>query len=137
MSEIQGHTEIEIGSERSFGYVFAAVFGVIGLIPLWQGGTARLWALAIAAVFALLGFFAPRFLRPLNVLWFRFGLLLGRIMVPIVMSLLFFVAVTPTALIMKLLRKDLLNQRLDPEADSYWVERSSAQDSERSMRDQF
>ena len=105
--------EIEAGSERTFGIVFSAVFAIIGLYPLWHGGEARIWVLIMAGVFLLAALVAPRILRPLNRLWSRFGLLLHKVVSPVIMGLLFFVAVTPTALIMRLAGKDPLRLRFD------------------------
>lgn len=137
MSEQRGHHEAKMGSERSFGVVFSIVFTIIGALPLLKGGELRLWSLLVAAVFLGLGLIAPGILRPLNILWFRFGLLLGRIIAPIVISLLFFIAVTPTALIMRLLRKDVLSLRFDRTAKSYWIGRSKTDNPMGSMKNQF
>ncbi len=128
------HTE-KVGSERNFGLVFAAVFGVIGLWPLIGGNPVRIWSLAIAAIFLVLAFARPAVLRPLNLLWFRFGLLLGKIVAPIVMALIFYVAVTPTALIMRLLGKDILRLRFDRDAATYWIAREKSP--ETSMKNRF
>jgi hypothetical protein len=128
------HTE-KVGLERNFGLVFAAVFGVIGFWPLIGGNPVRIWSLAIAAVFLMLAFARPVVLRPLNLLWFRFGLLLGRIVSPIVMALIFYVAVTPTGLIMKLFGKDILCLRFDQNAGTYWIAREN--EPETSMKNQF
>jgi Saxitoxin biosynthesis operon protein SxtJ len=137
LSEQSGHHEAKMGSERSFGVVFAIVFAIIGTVPLLRGSELRLWSLLIAAVFLAFGLIAPRVLRPLNILWFKFGLLLGRIIAPIVISLLFFIAVTPTALIMRLLRKDVLSLRFDRNAKSYWISRSRTNNPMGSMKNQF
>lgn len=137
MSEHSGHHEAKVGSERSFGVVFAIVFAIIGTVPLLRGDELRHWSLLAATVFLGLGLLAPAILRPLNILWFKFGLLLGRIIAPIVISLLFFVAVTPTALIMRLLRKDVLLLKLDRNAKSYWISRSKTENPMGSMKNQF
>lgn len=129
-----GHAEVKMGSERSFGFVFAAVFTIIALWPLISGSAVRYWALGIAAVFAVTALAAPRILAPLNKLWFKFGVLLGAIVAPIVMFLLFFLAVTPTAIIMRALGKDLLLQKIDKSAVSYWIEREEPVGS---MKNQF
>lgn len=113
----------EGSSDRGFGLTFAAVFAVVGLWPLLDAATPRLWALAGAAGFAGLAFLAPRLLAPLNRLWTRFGLLLARVTNPIVMGLLFFAVVTPMGLAMRALGKDPLRRRFEPEAASYWIER--------------
>ncbi len=134
--EVQTHSEINVGSERGFGFVFATVFAVISLWPLTGSGSVRIWALAVAALFLAAALVRPSILRPLNRLWFRFGLLLGRIVSPIVMAVVFSVAITPTALIMRAFGKDLLRLKFDPDAESYWIER--ADDGPMgSMKDQF
>ena len=137
MSEHKGHHEVKVGSERSFGVVFAIVFTIIGVWPLLSGGELRFWSLLVAAVFLGLGYIAPGVLRPLNILWFKFGMLLGRIIAPIVISLLFFITVTPTGLIMRMLRKDILRLKLDRNAKSYWISRSKTENPMGSMKNQF
>lgn len=125
------HVAIEMGSDRSFGVVFALVFLVVALWPEREallGGKfalegVRWWSVGVSGVFLGLGLAAPRVLRPLNRLWFRLGLLLGRVVAPIVMAVVYFGTVTPTGLILRLLGKDLLRLRRDPEADTYWVTR--------------
>ena len=129
------HQIDKVGSERNFGLVFAVVFALVGLWPILGGNGMRIWALAVAAVFALLAFVRPSVLRPLNLAWFRFGLLLGRIVSPVVMALIFFVAVTPTALVMRMFGKDVLQLRFDREAKSYWIGRED--DPATSMKNQF
>ena len=114
---------VKIGSERSFGLVFAGVFGIIGLLPLLHERPLRTWALAIGTVFLLLAFIRPGVLAPLNRLWFRLGLALGAVMTPVIMGLLFVVAVIPTALALKLFRKDPMQRRFVPEAATYWERR--------------
>lgn len=137
MSETAAHSEIKVGSERSFGLVFGTVFAIVGLLPLLNDEPIRIWALGGAAVFVLFGFLYPRALQPLNLLWFKFGMLLGRIVAPVVMTLLFFVAVTPVALIMRVLGKDVLRLKIDRDAPSYWIRRSEDEFPMGSMRDQF
>ena len=129
------HQTDKVGSERNFGLVFAVVFALVGLWPILGGNGMRIWALAVAAGFVLLAFVRPSVLRPLNLAWFRFGLLLGRIVSPVVMALIFFVAVTPTALIMRMFGKDVLRLRFDREAESYWIGRDD--DPATSMKNQF
>ena len=129
--------EIEAGSERTFGIVFSAVFAIMGLYPLLNGGEARIWVLIIAGVFLLAALVAPRILRPLNRLWSRFGLLLHKVVSPVIMGLLFFVVVTPTALIMRLAGKDPLRLHFDPEARTYWIDRRPPGPEPQTMRNQF
>ena len=135
MISFDEHDSATVASERSFGLVFAAVFAILAAWPLIHGAGPRWWALGVALGFAVAGFLAPAVLRPLNILWFRFGLLLGRIVGPVVMGLIFFVAVTPTALIFKLLRKDLLRLKADESVKSYWIDRDETLHG--SMRDKF
>jgi uncharacterized membrane protein len=137
MSEFETNTEIKIGSERSFGIVFAIVFAIIGLFPLLWGQGPRLWSLAIAAVFLGLAFLRPTILTVPNRLWFRFGLLLNKIVSPIVMGLIFVLTVIPTGLIMRAMGKDLLRQKMDPAADSYWITPDPEHRRTASMKNQF
>lgn len=125
---------VKIGSERSFGLVFAGVFAIVGLLPLLHERPLRTWALAIGAVFLLLAFIRPGVLAPLNRLWFRLGLALGVVMTPVIMGLLFVVAVIPTALALKLFRKDPMQRRFVPEVATYWERREKQPGP---MREQF
>lgn len=113
------------GSDRSFGYVFAVVFALIGLFPLIRLEAPRAWSLAIAAVFALFAALFPHLLHPLNRAWLAFGRLLHKIVSPVVMGAIFFLAVTPTALIMRWRRRELLSLRFRPDQPSYWIERET------------
>ena len=136
MSELTTHatTDTEQSSPKSFGIVFFVVFLIIALYPLINSEGLRIWALVTSFVFLLLAFVAPHILSIPNKLWFKFGLLLGSIIAPIVLALVYFVTVFPTGLIMRLLDKDLLKQKLDNNAKSYWIERSESMGS---MRNQF
>ena len=129
--------EVELGSERAFGVVFAAVFVVIGLWPLVAGGGVRAWALGVGVWILVVALTRPALLRPFNRLWFRFGLLLNRVVNPLVMVLLFFVTVTPIGLVMRVLGKDTLRLRFDRGAPSYWIERQPPGPEPGTMRQQF
>jgi len=129
--------DVKVGSERSFGIVFAVVFAIIGLLPLWGCGAARVWALGVGAVFLVAAFAFPAALRPLNLIWFRFGLVLHKIVNPLIMGMVFFLTVTPIALIMRIMGKDPLRRRFDPEAPSYWIVREEGDLPPDSMRRQF
>jgi predicted membrane metal-binding protein len=129
--------EVKIGSDRSFGFVFAAVFVVIASLPLVRGGPVRWWALALAAAFALAALTAPSLLRPLNHIWFKFGLVLHQIVNPIIMGAIFFLAVTPMALVMRALGKDPLRLTHDAESATYWIPRERPAPAPRSMAKQF
>lgn len=138
MTDFKSNTEVEIGTERSFGIVFAAVFIIIAFWPtLFHDGAIRLWAITIAVVFAALGIFTPRLLKPVNRIWFHFGNLLGKIVAPIVMGLIFFVTVTPIGLIRRVFVKDPLNEEFDPEAQTYWITKEKDSPVATSMRQQF
>jgi len=129
--------EVKAGSDRSFGLVFAAFFAIIGFWPLVGGGEIRLWAVALAVVFLVLALTVPHVLAVPNRLWIRFGLLLSRIVNPVIMGLVFFLAVTPTAAILKLTGKDPLRLKLDREAKSYWIERTPPGPAPDTMTHQF
>ena len=123
MSEMINHISTEKSSEKSFGVVFAIVFLIVALYPLINSEDIRIWAVIVSAVFLLLAFVAPQALNLPNRLWFKFGILLGSIIAPIVMALVYILTVLPTGLIMRLLGKDLLKPRLDKNTKSYWIER--------------
>ena len=129
--------DVKLPTERSFAHVFAGVFALVALLPLVHGGAWRPWALGVSAVFLALGYGAPMILRPLNKLWFKFGLLLHAIINPVVLGAMFFVAVTPMALVMRLAGKKLLNMDYEPAAKSYWIERKPPGPPPESVRRQF
>lgn len=125
------------GSNRWFGLVFAGFFTIIALWPLVGHREPRWWALGVAAVFAILAFAYPKALTPLNRLWFKFGLLLHRIVNPILMAAIFFTTVTPIAMLMRMSGKDPLRLKFDRAARSYWIERTPPGPAPDSMRQQF
>ncbi|MBI2240889.1 MAG: hypothetical protein HYU59_08820 [Magnetospirillum gryphiswaldense] len=126
-----------MGSERSFGLVFAVFFTLVGLWPLKSGGDIRLWALAAAVAFLVAALAVPKWLNPLNLLWFKFGLLLHKIMTPLIMGLLFFVTVTPIGVLMRATGKDPMRLKRDPAATSYWIKRDPPGPAPDSMKNQF
>ena len=125
--------DIKISSNRSFGIVFFLVFVLISFYPLINNESIRFWSLIIAFIFLVLGVLNARILSPLNKLWSKFGILLGRIVSPIVMGVIFFFVVTPTAFLMKLLKKDLLNLKYNHKK-SYWIEKTEPKSK---MKNQF
>jgi hypothetical protein len=137
--------EVKMGSERGFGIVFAIVFALIGIWPALHLGwrpafdpsLLRWWSVAIAACFLTAAFVYPSVLQPLNRLWFRFGMLLSKIMTPIVMGLLFVLTVVPTALVMRLRGHDLLRRKLDRQAKSYWIVREPPGPGPGTMKNQY
>ncbi len=125
--------DIKIGSNRSFGIVFFIVFFLIASYPLTQGGELRIWSLIICLIFLILGLINSKILTPLNKLWFKFGIFLGKIVSPIIMGIIFFLVVTPIGLIMRVFGKDVLNLKFD-KAKSYWIEKSGPKSK---MKNQF
>ena len=124
--------KIKVSSNKSFGIIFFIFFIAVAFYPLINNEEYRLWALIISLIFLILGLINSSFLTPLNLLWFKFGMLLGRIVSPIIMGLVFFGVVTPTGLIMKLFKKDLLRLKRN-EKKSYWIERKTKSE----MKNQF
>lgn len=123
--EMRPNSFVQASSDRSFGITFAAVFLLMGLAPwIFHDAPIRIWALGIAAGFVIAAFSAPRLLSPLNKIWVRFGLLLHRVVSPFVMGLIFFCAVVPTGLMLRLVGKDLLRLKRDPNIASYWILRT-------------
>ena len=127
------NNNIKIGSNRSFGIVFFIVFLLISFYPLINGENLRYWSLFVSLIFLILGFFNSKILTPLNKIWFKFGILLGKIISPLVMGFIFFVVVTPIGLLMRMLEKDLLNLKFNNNK-SYWIEKKGPKSK---MKDQF
>ena len=125
--------DIKIGSNRSFGIVFFIVFLIISLYPIIYNGDLRSWSLVVALIFLILGLINSKILTPLNKLWFKFGILLGKIVSPLIMGIIFFLVVTPIGLIMKLFGKDVLNLRYNNNK-SYWIEKNGPKSK---MKNQF
>ncbi|MDA0703687.1 MAG: SxtJ family membrane protein [Proteobacteria bacterium] len=130
--------EVNGSSDRGFGQVFAVVFAIVAFWPLTgAGGSVHLWSLGLAIAFLAIAYLRPSLLAPLNWVWTRFGLLLHRIVNPLVMGMLFYLTVTPMGLIMRALGKDLLRLKRDPEAKTYWIEREPPGPAPDSMSNQF
>ena len=127
------NTEIKIGSNKSFGIVFFIVFLLVALYPLINNGDLRIWSFIIAIIFLILGLINSKVLTPLNKLWFELGLLLGKVISPLIMGIIFFLVVTPTALIMRIIGKDLLNLKFNNKK-SYWIEKTGPKSK---MKNQF
>ena len=124
MFENISHYKIKSGTERNFGLVFAAVFVIISLYPLWFGKNIHLWACILAFIFLFFSIFLPKALFLPNRLWLKLGLFLGNIISPIIMGMIFFITVTPTGMIMRLLGKDILNQKMKKTNNSYWINKT-------------
>ena len=125
--------KIKISSNRSFGIVFFLFFLIVALWPLINKADIRLWSLVISIIFLILGVVNSKILTPINKLWFKFGLFLGKIFSPLVMGSFFFLVVTPTGIIMRLMRKDLLNLKKN-NSKTYWLEKKNENNS---MKNQF
>ena len=135
--DLARHAVARGSSDRSFGLWFALIAAIVGLLPLRSRHPIRVWALIAAGIFLLCSLLAPRTLRPLNQIWTRIGELLGKVVNPIVMSVVFLIAVTPIAVLARIFGKDLLRLRTDAAADSYWIPRDPPGPEPASMARQF
>ena len=125
--------DVKIGSNRSFGIVFFIVFLLISIYPLINNENIRIWSLVVSLIFLVLSIINSNFLLPLNKLWFKFGIFLGKIISPIIMVIIFFLVVTPIGLIMRLIGKDVLNLKYS-DYKSYWIEKTGPKSK---MKNQF
>ena len=126
--------EIKISSNKSFGLVFFVIFIIIALWPLLNDGNIRIWSIIVSIIFLILGLLNSKILTPFNKLWMRLGVLLGIIVSPIVMGVVYFGIITPIGLIMKLFGKDVLNLKLDKNKKTYWTLKKK---NPSKMKDQF
>lgn len=133
------HHDVEIGSERSFGFVFTIIFSLIGVWPIFAGsGFVRWWAVIFATAILSTTLVKPELLKPLNYGWFKFGLLLGKVVAPVIMMLVFFIAVTPTAMLAKVMGKDPLRlKKSGQNKDTFWIDRRADDGTATSMKNQF
>ena len=116
-------SKIKMNSNRNFGLVFFIVFLILGLWPITNGEEIRIWLILLAFIFLILGIMESKLLSPLNRLWFKFGIMLGAIVAPIVMGAIFFIVVTPIGIVMSIIGKDLLNKKHDKKKETYWIKR--------------
>ena len=128
------NSKIKISSNRNFGLLFFVVFLIVALWPLKYEEDVRLWSLTLSIIFFILGIINSRLLTPLNRLWFKFGILLGSIVSPIVMGIVYFLVVTPIGVFMRLLGNDLLKMKKVQKTSTYWIKRGKQQST---MRKQF
>ena len=124
---------IKLPSNRSFGFVFAALFFLIGIYPIIYSEELRIWSLIIATLFLFLGSINSKILNPLNFLWLKFGIYLGKIISPLIMGIIFFLVVTPIGLLMKIFKKDLLNLKYNSNK-TYWIKKTGPKSK---MKNQF
>ena len=129
--------KVEGSSDRSFGVVFAVVFLLIAGWPLWHGEALRWWSAGVAAAFALIAMVRPALLAGLNRQWMKLGVLLGKVVSPIALGLLFYGVITPIGAVLRLAGKDPLRLKFDRGADSYWIRREPPGPPPDSMTNQF
>ena len=120
-------------SNRNFGIVFFILFLIIATYPLLNDQELRMWSLILALIFFILGIINSNLLNPLNNLWFRFGILLGKIFSPIILFFIFFLMITPIGIFMRIIKKDLLGLKFNNES-SYWIKRGEIKSK---MKNQF
>ena len=135
--DYQREQEIEGSSNRSFGWVFTVFFLILALLPLLKSEGPRVWALAASAAVAAVTLIRPSLLTVPNRLWMKFGLLLGRIVSPVVIGILYYLVITPFGIVMRLAGKDPLRLRREPEAQSYWIKRDPPGPPPDSLTNQF
>ena len=128
---------IEGSSDRAFGVVFAVVFALIAAWPLLHGAELRLWSLAVAMAFALVAWLRPTLLARANRWWMKFGLLLGKVVSPIALGILFFAVLVPIGFLMRATGKDPLRLKRETAAESYWILRAPPGPPPDSMKNQF
>ena len=109
-------------TNRNFGIVFCIFFLIIALWPVLSENQIRIWSVILSILFFVLGILNSNLLTPLNNMWFKFGILLGKVISPIIMAFVFFFIVFPTGLIMRLIKKDILNLKFNKK-DTYWISR--------------
>jgi hypothetical protein len=131
------HSEVKRGSDRNFGLVFVGFFCLIAASMAWYGNNSYKYYLLVAFVLCIISIVSPNILRPLNILWFKFGMVLHQIISPIILGLLFFTVVTPTGLLMRIFGKRPLNLRFDSKLSTYWVIRNPPGPQSDSFKNQF
>ncbi|MAR94898.1 MAG: hypothetical protein CMD46_00815 [Gammaproteobacteria bacterium] len=125
--------KITIGSEKSFGIVFAIIFMMIALYPLFFNSSINLTFFTFSVIFIILSFIFPSIFKYPNLIWFKFGKLLGLIISPIILSIVYLSVIMPIGIIFKIIRKDPLEKLFDPNQKTYWKDKISSS----SMKDQF
>ncbi len=125
------------GSNRSFGFVMAAAFALFALFNLWHDGRSWPWTAGLAGLFLVTAWLYPRALRPLNWIWFKFGLLLHKLVSPVILALMFYVAIVPIGLMMRAFGKDPMRLKRDSGLGSYWIVRQPPGPAPQTMKDQF
>jgi hypothetical protein len=129
--------ELVVGSDRTFGLVMAGAFAVVSALNVWHDGRVWPWTATLASIFVVAALLRPALLHPLNRIWMKFGLLLHKVVNPVIMALLFYGTVLPTGLIARAMGKDLLRLKREPDAASYWIPRAPPGPAPDTMKDQF
>ena len=124
-------------ANRGFGLVFASVFLLIALYPLLGNGEIRFLSLSISGIFLIVALSLPNVLTPATLLWMKFGAILHKLVSPFILGLVFFLLITPTGMLMRILGKDLLRLRIDPSSESYWIKRVPPGPAAESLNNQF
>ena len=124
----------KLPSNRNFGLVFFVFFLIIGLWPLLGTNEIRYWSIFFSIIFFLLGIINSKLLNPLNKIWFNFGILLGKMISPLVMGIIFFLVVTPIGVIIRFFGKDILSLKYNKKNKSYWIEKNGPKSK---MKNQF
>ena len=135
--DLQRTQDIEGSSDRGFGFVFTGVFVIVGCWPLFHNDSPRWWAFGVAAVLAAISAFNPALLARPNALWTKLGVLLGNVVGPVAVGILFYGVVTPLGILMRLTGKDPLRLKLDRDANSYWIPREPPGPPPKSLTNQF
>ena len=134
MFDNKSNITIEKSSEKSFGYIFTIFFIILGFYPLVKDQSILIWPIVIAIIIFAITIFFPKILILPNKIWLKFGMILGSVVAPIMMAIIFFITILPTGIIMKLLGKDILNIKKNKYKKSYWIDRKKTIDS---MNNQF
>jgi hypothetical protein len=130
-------SNVKVGSDRSFGIVFSGFFSLIAAFLFWNKNANFIYLLSCALIFGLISLGAPKYLHPLNILWFKFGGFLHMIVSPIILGLMFFSVITPIGLIMRILGKRTLNLQFNEKITTYWINRNPPTQSSNSFKNQF
>lgn len=126
--------KIKISSEKNFGLTLGIIFSAIGLLPMFAGHSVRIWALALSIAFIGPALLKPELLKWPNLYWAKLGLLLNKIVSPVILFILFFFVFFPIGLLLKIFKKDVLSLKIDKTKKSYWIK---SETTPTNMVDQF